>query len=334
MLRYAIVGCGLIGKKRAAHLKSEQVIACYDPDLTKAQSLAGSLKNCEVAKDLEELVSNSNIDAVIIATPNQFLAPTAKKVILANKHALIEKPGCVSLNELKDLNEASKQNPKVKIRFGYNHRYHPAFLKAYELFKAGNIGELMMIRARYGHGARVGYNKEWRALPRLSGGGELMDQGVHLIDLSQMFMGSFSQVWGDAKTLFWDMAVDDNAFMHLETPKKQVAWLQVSCSEWKNLFSFEIYGKTGKLHIEGLGGSYGLEKLHYYKMLPEMGPPETTIFEYPRGDQSWLIEMQEFEKDISEDRTVKPGLPEAIHAIEIVEKIYRKKNYPWLAELP
>ena len=101
----------------------------------------------------------------------------------------------------------------------------------------------MFIRARYGHGGRVGYDKEWRAQPELSGGGEFIDQGVHLIDLARWFLGDFNEMQGFAHTYFWNMPVDDNGFLLLKTPKKQVAFLHASCTEWKNLFSFEIYGK-------------------------------------------------------------------------------------------
>ncbi len=165
----------------------------------------------------------------------------------------------------------------------------------------------MFIRARYGHGGRIGYDREWRADPKLSGGGELIDQGVHLIDLAASFMGEFTTVDGHAATYFWDMPVDDNAFLSLRTAAGQTAWLQVSCTEWKNLFSFEIYFKRAKLHIEGLGGSYGLERLSYYKMLPEMGPPETVIYEFPRSDTSWALELDEFLEDIRLNRVPSPG---------------------------
>ena len=165
----------------------------------------------------------------------------------------------------------------------------------------------------------------------MSGGGELIDQGVHLIDLAGIFLGQFTVVEGHAATYFWDMPVDDNAFVSLRNAQGQTAWLHVSCTEWKNLFSFEIYGRQGKLHMEGLGGSYGLERLSYYKMLPEMGPPETTVYEYPRGDQSWKIEMEEFFEDIRLKRTPVPGLKEARAALEVVEKIYSRSGYTFPA---
>jgi predicted dehydrogenase len=213
------------------------------------------------------------------------------------------------------------------VRIGYNHRFHPALRKARELIDAGAIGELMFLRGRYGHGGRLGYEKEWRADAALSGGGELIDQGVHLIDLAQWFLGDFTSIEGHAATFFWPMPVDDNAFMSLRTESGQTAWLHASCTEWKNLFSFEIYGRGGKLHIEGLGGSYGIERISFFRMLPEMGPPETTIFEYPRGDDSWRLEMTEFIEDIRHRRAPRPGLSEGIATLRIVEAIYRTSNY-------
>jgi len=186
------------------------------------------------------------------------------------------------------------------------------------------MGELMFIRARYGHGGRVGYDQEWRADPKLSGGGELIDQGVHLINLASWFLGRFTKVNGHAATFFWNMPVDDNAFLDLRTAKGRTAWLHVSCTEWKNLFSFEIYGRKAKLHIEGFGGSYGVEKLYHYQMKPEMGPPDTKLYEFPGPDESWRIEMTEFERDTQLKRKPDAGLAEARAALQIVEAIYQK----------
>ena len=180
----------------------------------------------------------------------------------------------------------------------------------------------MFIRGRYGHGARLGYDREWRAYPVLSGGGELIDQGPHLIDLSRWFLGEFSDVQGFAHTYFWDMPVDDNGFMLLKTANKQVAFLHVSCTECKNLFSMEIYGSQGKLDISGLGGSYGVERVTHYHMLPQMGPPETQSWEYPMADNSWELEMNDFYDDIAFDRDPSAGLSDAYEALKIIEKIY------------
>jgi predicted dehydrogenase len=208
---------------------------------------------------------------------------------------------------------------------GFNHRYHPALLKARELFDQGALGEMMFVRGRYGHGGRPGYDREWRANPEIAGGGELIDQGVHLIDLARWFLGDFTRVSGFAPTYFWDMPVDDNAFMLLRTAADRAAFLHVSCTEWKNLFSLEIYGKRAKLQIDGVGGSYGVERLTFYQMLPEMGPPGTTSWEFPGSDRSWDIEFAEFLEGIRLNRVPAAGLVDARAALSIVEEVYRQR---------
>jgi predicted dehydrogenase len=115
--------------------------------------------------------------------------------------------------------------------------------------------------------------------------------------------------------------------MLLKTATKQVAFLHASCTEWKNMFSWELYGRHGKLQVEGLGGSYGVERLSWYKIPPDMGPPETTIWEYPMADNSWTIEMTEFMEDIRSGREPSAGLNDAIAALAVVAKIYTDSGY-------
>ena len=327
-MNYAIIGCGLIGKKRLAALpKGSQLAVACDTNLARAEELVKLAKSGRAVADFNEAVKDPQVQAVIVATLNATLAEISAAAIRAGKHVIVEKPGGVSAKQIDEL-LALETKHGVQVRVGFNHRYHPAFQKSRELFNSGALGELMFVRARYGHGGRVGYDREWRADPKLAGGGELMDQGVHLIDLAGWFLGDFPFIDGHAATYFWDMKVDDNAFLNLRNADGKTAWLHVSCTEWKNLFSFEIYGRNAKLHIEGLGGSYGVERLHYYKMLPEMGPPETTVWEYPRGDESWRIEMAEFAEDVRLKRTPTPGLREAKRTLDVVEAIYKKSGYP------
>lgn len=319
-LRVAIVGCGLIGQKRSRALSDARVVVCCDPVAGRAESLARAT-GASSTHEWRDAVRRDDIDVVIVATTNDMLAPVSLAAIEAGKHVLVEKPAARSVDEVLPLIDAAERRD-VRVRVGFNHRYHPALLKARELVDSGAVGDLMFVRGRYGHGGRIGYEKEWRADPEKSGGGELIDQGVHLIDLARWFLGDFTNVGGFAKTYYWDMPVDDNAFLLLRTAREQTAFLHVSCTEWKNLFSLEIYGRHGKLQIDGLGGSYGTERLTFYRMLPEMGPPETTSWEYPRGDESWQLEFRELAGDIALHRTPSAGLAEARAALEVVKKIY------------
>ncbi|WP_046321944.1 Gfo/Idh/MocA family oxidoreductase [Mycobacterium sp. UM_Kg1] len=318
----AIVGCGLIGHKRAKLLGAHRLAAAVDADLGRARALAALHPGATASTDWRAAVARADVDAVLVSTPHHLLAAVATAAAEEGKHVLVEKPGARSAAELAPLVEAAQRN-RVVVKVGFNHRFHPAFRKAREYVDGGAVGDLMFVRGRYGHGGRVGYDREWRADPRIAGGGELLDQGMHLIDLSRWFLGDFARVEGFTHTYFWDMPVDDNGFMALRTAAQQMAWLHVSWTEWKNTFSFELYGKTGKLHVEGLGGSYGTERLSYYRMSPEMGPPETVIHEYPGPDESWALEFAAFTRSISMGEAQCGGLDDAVKALDVVDTIYR-----------
>jgi len=320
-MKVAIIGCGAIGKKRALALGDCRLMYAVDRDIQRAENLAALKKNCRAVDNAAIVLNDPQVEIVIISTTNDCLSPLALAAVKAKKHVLVEKPAGRNLKEVSLVAAAAKQN-KVWVKVGFNHRCHPAFIKARQIVDSGKLGELMFIRGRYGHGGRVGYDKEWRADPAISGGGELIDQGVHLIDLARWFLGEFKYIDGFSHTYFWQMPVDDNAFLQLRTKKEQMAWLHVSCTEWKNMFSFEIYGKYGKLQIEGLGGSYGTEKLTYYKMLPQMGPPETTVWEYPFPDRSWEEEFKVFIQAIKKGYRPCGDIDDALAALKVVEKIY------------
>jgi predicted dehydrogenase len=324
-LRAALVGCGLIGRKRAAALANCTLRVCCDIVDELARTLAAGTPGCRTTTDWTAAVRSPDVDVVLVAVTHDLLAPIACEAAAAGKHVLIEKPGARRSAELDAVAETARRTG-VLVRVGFNHRYHRSFRRAREIFDSGALGDLMFIRGRYGHGGRPGYEREWRADPKVSGGGELIDQGIHLIDLSRWFLGDFSTVRGCSRTYFWDMPVEDNAFLMLETARGQVAFLHAGWTEWKNLFSFEIAGRLGKLEISGLGGSYGLERLNWYKMSLQMGPPETLAWEYPMADDSWEAEWGAFLQDISQNRQPIPGIPEAQAGLRIIEQFYREER--------
>ena len=327
-MKLAIIGCGRIGQKRSQALAGAELAACADRERGRADQLARSARDCAAFDDWRHVIDDRTIAVVVVATPHDSLATITAAAISAGKHVLVEKPAARRVDELRGLDETARQHGSL-VRVGFNHRYHRSLRKAREIVESGALGALLFVRARYGHGGRLGYEREWRAQPQVSGGGELLDQGTHIIDLARWFLGEFVQVEGSAHTYFWDMQVDDNAFLLLKTATGQVAFLHASCTEWKNTFSFEVFGREGKLHVEGLGGSYGVERLTWYRMLPEMGPPETTMWEYPMADDSWTVEMREFMDDIRLRRQPSVGLRDAIAALQVVEKIYRDCGYDY-----
>src|SRR3954452_6162644 len=320
-MRLAIVGCGLIGHKRVMAAAGHEIIVVCDRDPARADALAEKAGARAVADWRDAL--KAEVDAVIVATTHDQLAGIAIGAIEAGRHVLVEKPAGRTLPEVQAIAAAATKDKPI-VKTGFNHRFHPAFLKALEIADSGALGPLIFIRARYGNGGRVGYEKEWRAQPAISGGGELIDQGSHLIDLSRWFLGDLTVDYAAVPTFFWDMPADDNCFMALRSQGGQLAWLHASWTEWKNSFSFEIFGRDGKLVIDGLGGSYGEERLIHYRMLPQMGPPETTIFEYPGQDQSWKAEFDDFVAAVNDNRRPCGDIADAAANFAIVDEIYRK----------
>jgi predicted dehydrogenase len=317
-MRIGIVGCGLIGQKRAAAISDDEITMVCDTSLERARALAARV-GAKAVDDWHK-VMESDTDAVIVATSHDGLAPIALAAVEANKHVLIEKPGARNLEELIPIRDAARRHD-VLVKAGYNHRFHPGLMAAKKIVAGGELGPLYYIRARYGHGGRTGYEQEWRCDQAISGGGELIDQGAHLIDLSRWFLGDLTLEYAATPTFFWPVKVEDNCFLALRGQRGEMAWLHATWTEWKNTFSFEITGRDGKLTVEGLGGSYGNERLTFYKMLPQMGPPETTIWEYPPSDASWASEFADFKGG-------KPGniadVEDACAVLGIIAAAYRR----------
>jgi predicted dehydrogenase len=324
-MKAAVIGCGLIGKKRASALPDYvELVGCFDEVASVAVNFATEFKTHHF-KSVAELLDNQELDFVIVATRHDSLHSLAIAALNVGKHVFIEKPGAINYLEFKKVCEVARSN-KLKVHVGYNHRHHPALKKAYEMLSNGSIGEVMFLRGRYGHGGRLGYEKEWRADKLKSGGGELIDQGTHLIDLSISFLGELQLDYAATPNYFWDMEVEDNVFMSLKNKSGNVAFLQASCTEWKNMFSMEIYGQTGKIEISGLGRSYGLETLTFHKMLPKMGPPVTETWNFPDPDDSWAIEMGEFTDDLLTGSSKSDNLESSLEVLRVISEIYLRTD--------
>lgn len=318
-MRIGIIGCGLIGTKRARAAKGHQICLVADVQRHCAERLASEF-DARVAKNWEDVIT-ADLDAIIVSTTHDALAEITLASLEQGKHVLVEKPAGRTAAEVIPVLEAAAQRRRI-VKVGFNHRFHPAMLKARAIVDSGVMGPLMYIRGWYGHGGRLGYDKEWRCKPEISGGGELVDQGSHLIDLSRWFLGDLKLAYSAVPTYYWDITADDNCFLALEANQGQLAWLHASWTEWKNSFCLQIYGKYGKLTIDGLGGSYGVERLTFHKMLPEMGPPETTIWEFPFPDRSWDLEFKEFVRAIETGDQPIGNISDALATMIIIDMAY------------
>jgi predicted dehydrogenase len=249
---------------------------------------------------------------------------------------LVEKPAGVSTAQIDRLIECQHASGHL-VKVGFNHRFYPGIARAAQEVHGGDHGELMHLRARYGHGGRVGYEREWRAEPARSGGGELVDQGMHLLDLSHWLAGPLELHSALLRTHFWDTQVEDNAALILGDARSRTgpwAMLHVSWTEWKNLFSLEIYCRTAKIQVDGLVRSYGPQRVRIFKMGPKLGPPAVEEISYPDEDRSWEREWESFSGTIraGEERLLSGGLDDARYAWEQVEAAYAPGPYARMRE--
>jgi predicted dehydrogenase len=330
-LTVAIVGCGLIGAKRAGALAPhDRLLACFDLDADACARLARR-HGAVACATLEELLGFSP-DVVVVATVHDRLAALTERALDAGAHVLVEKPAGISSAQIDALIECQRAAGR-QVKVGFNHRFHPGVARVAEEVHSGQHGELMFVRGRYGHGGRPGYDREWRAVRERSGGGELIDQGMHLLDLTNWLAGPLPVHSALLRTQFWDAQVEDNAALLLgEARSHSDTWamLHVSWTEWKNTFSLEVCCLTAKLQLDGLAGSYGPQRLRIYRMAPQLGPPELEEIAYPAEDRSWKDEWEHFAEAIAADdrRPLLGDLRSARNAWEQVEAAYAAGGYP------
>lgn len=324
-LNIGIIGAGLIGKKRLAAIQRTglgKVVAVADTNAEAARALAEQA-GCDALSTGEAVIARPDITAVIVAVPNAFVAPFVIGALGAGKHVLCEKPFGTSAAEAERMVAAARAAKRL-VKVGFNHRFHAGIRKAKELFDSGAIGRPLFIRARYGHGGRLGLEKEWRFQKEVSGGGELLDQGVHIIDLCRWFGGDFTSVYGLAQTKFWKTDLDDNAFALMKNDSV-TALFHVSTTNWKNIFSLEIFGDTGFLTIDGKGGSYGEETLTVGKRPAEFGVPTIETFTFS-GDTSWDEEWKNFIGALAGECALIGDDTDGLAANRIVEDIYESSR--------
>ena len=324
-MRVALIGCGLIGQKRATALfvhPEDQLVAAVDVQRERAEDLARA-HGAAAGLDWEPAVKRSDVDAVILSTPNDSHEPIALACLKNGKHVLCEKPLGRNADECERMVAAAGSAGKV-LKAGFNHRHHPALLRAHQEVSSGNLGPVLWVRGLYGHGGRPGYEREWRGDARTAGGGILLDQGIHLVDLARWFLGEVSEVQAMTARCFWPIEpLEDTSAALLRTASGQTAFLHTSWTQWKNLFSFEVALRDGYIRVQGLGGSYGKECLIIGRRKADHGPPEESQTAFEGDDRSWSDEWGEFRDAVRGGREPMGGGRDGLAAARIVDALYR-----------
>lgn len=322
--KVGLIGAGLQGKRRAETLKqfgeTEDLVIVADVNFEEAKLLADEM-GCRLTTVWEEVITSQDVDVVLVCTPPHLHLPMSLAALHEGKHVFCEKPLARNPEEAEQIVDTARRIG-VKLKCGFNLRHHPGIQRAQRYVSEGDIGEPIFVRCRYGISGRPGYEKEWRANPDVSGGGQLMDQGMHAFDLARYFLGEFSEVFGFLQTGFWDIgALEDNAYALLRNEKGQVANLHASWTQWKNLFSFELFGRDGYVIVEGLGGSYGTEKAIMGRRA-FLEPFREEVTEFRGEDRSWHEEWVEFISAIEENREPSGNGYDGLQALRLAYAVY------------
>jgi len=327
-----IFGYGYMGRIRHRVLKEHPAvkkISVVDPGVDAAkEGLAGILLDSTA-------IPWDTVDAVFVCTPNNVTADLCVEALHRCGRVFCEKPPGRSWNDFLKIAEAANAVSDPCLMFGFNHRLHPSITAAKALIGPGGLGSAVYIKGTYGKSGGVGYRESWRNKVELSGGGILLDQGIHMLDLFHFLIGPMRVRDAVLVDAFWGCGVEDNAFVLLESESGIPAFLHSSATLWKHSFRLEVGCRDGYLIASGLlsrTGSYGREQLVIGKRQFEdeamaVGNPREEIVHFDR-DESWDREVQEFLAAIQEGRKPVHGtLEDARRVMAVVRDAYALRDH-------
>ncbi len=328
MIRAAIIGYGYMGEIRRRVVEESprlELAGILEADPEKRRKITG----CKLYQTFEEVLKDA-ADMIFVCTPNSFSPALCIAGMNAGKHVFCEKPPGCSVEDVENIIKSERRNRKVKLMFGFNHRFHPGVMKARAIIDSGRLGGIVAVRGVYGKSGGKNFSRSWRNDRVVSGGGILLDQGIHMLDLFLYFCGNFESVKCFTSNSFWKFATEDNAHLIMKNKKGQTASLHSSATLWKHTFELGIILEEGYATVEGLlskTGSYGREKLIVGKRQFEdeahaVGNPEEEITYFDR-DLSWELEVREFLDCIENDTPVRTSTSrDALKVMRIIEKAY------------
>ena len=327
MIKVGIIGYGKMGKIRNQVIDSladVKVISVFDTAKIEAEG--------KIVDDPDKIINDPEIDSVIIATPNYLNKNLTIQCLKNNKHVFCEKPPAFNSIEVEEICQVEEKSGK-KLMYGFNHRHHSSIKKMKKLIDGKDFGKVLWMRGRYGKSVDKTFYNNWRAKKKYAGGGILIDQGIHMLDLFLYLGGDFDKVQASVSNLYWNLNVEDNVFATLENTKTgMAASLHSTMTQWRHLFSLEVFLQKGYLILNGLktsSNTYGDEILTITKNR-SAAPAATWEDEENitfRNDESWESELNEFFDAIKNNKKIKSGnSSDALKLMKIVDKIYSYKK--------
>lgn len=301
-----------------------QVQSIYDPEKVDTE--------IEKAQNSDQIIENPEIDAVFTCTPNYLNKPLTIQSLKAGKHVFCEKPPGFTAKDIEEIRAVEKESGKV-LMYGFNHRHHASIKYMKKLVDDKEFGKILWMRGRYGKSVDETFYDNWRAKKELAGGGILIDQGIHMLDLFLHLGGDFDNVHASVSNLYWNLNVEDNVFATLENTKTGLAAsLHSTMTQWRHLVSLEVFLEKGYLVLNGLktsSNAYGEEILTIAKnrsTAPVATWKDEKNITY-HTDESWESELTEFFSAIKSNREVKLGnSSDALKLMKIIDKIYSFKK--------
>lgn len=332
-IRTVIIGMGRMGRTRYDAMKRHggyEVVAVCDTN-------EANLKEYREKKyrDWKACIDESQMDAVVVCTFNVTIPDIVCYALEKGYAVFSEKPPGRNLKDALRMQEAYDKAKAPILKFGFNHRYHNSVIEARALVDSKILGDVVCARGVYGKAGSPNFEGEWRNDTSISGGGIMLDQGIHMLDLMYYFMGEFTEIQSSVDQLVWkDMPTEDSAFSILRTAEGKVASLHSSAIQWRHKFSLDLICTKGFISLNGLltsTHSYGEERISYYRKDLEqktggLGKPmeHTMCF---NTDQSWDHEMEEFYDAVTEKGPVKLGtIKDAVNLMKMIEGIYGKQE--------
>ena len=328
----AIIGCGVVGKRRKKFIEKNNnysLNAISDIRFKKKKFFKNKIYHYKYYTDL---LAERNLDAVFVTLPNYLASKVTIQCIKKRINVFCEKPPAKNVKEIKRVKDISEKFPSVKIKYGFNHRYHASVKMAKDIIKGKDYGDVLNFRCLYGKSKIVTYGaSEWRSKKKYSGGGILIDQGIHLLDLLRFFNGNFYEYKSFISNKFWNYDVEDNAFALMRDKKGVIASIHSTATQWQHKFRIEIALRYALLELKGIlsgSKSYGRESLslipRFAKSKKNSKAEKKFIF---KKDTSWKEEVDEFAKIILNKLSVKTGnIDDALEVMKMVDSIYKTDN--------
>jgi predicted dehydrogenase len=327
--KVGIIGYGTMGKIRHQAIDEvgiAEVIAISEPEIGSEFHSIPNLTH-------KEILHHSEIDAIVICTPNFLNKKLTIEALNAGKHVFCEKPPAFTGADMLEIRDVEVKSGK-KLMYGFNHRHHDSIIHMKESIDSGEYGKVLWLRGRYGKSVTEDYFKQWRAKKEMAGGGILIDQGIHMLDLFLYLSGDYDIVKAEVSNLYWNMDVEDNAFVILkDSSTGKVASLHSTMTQWRHLFSLEIFLEKGYMVLNGLitsTMSYGEEVLSIAKNR-STAPAATWKDEVKTqyiDNNSWRYEMTHFFNYIEKDIPVEIGSSgDALKLMNIIDKVYEQKDF-------